>query len=708
MSDPSVSPVHPAPLPAAGLGVAADGGPALVPMGQYAAATPPVPPAGFAARRSDALRRIALEQAAPVATALSVALAVLALAHLVLVAPEHRVALSVVAASSATITGAVRLWIARRPAQLLAQAHAILGLLLGVALVNSAHHVIRTGELWQSTNLMLVLLGAAALTFSWRVVILLWGLAWAAFALTLMVWAPPTAEATHWSIALGMSNVVAVVSVRARRRQIDRLLQAELEANLGRAAAEALAADLDAARQRAVELASQRDGLIGTLSHELRSPLQGVLGAAELLGPVAQTQAQRQAVQTVATSGAMMLHVVNQVLEHGRAAHEPVELGSEPFHLSEVIDEVFGVLAARAAAQRTPLSWRPPAGGLPMLRGDRGRVRQILLNLVSNAVKFTAGGLVRVEVDAPDPAGLVELRVIDTGVGFDPAVAERIFEPYRQAGPEVARRFGGTGLGLSISRAFARRMGGDLVAQGAPGAGACFTLRLALPACGPAPRPLTGLPLAVVGDGPLHVDLVARLGALGAALTGPQAARRHFLLRGPLGATRLLALGADGAHTLQPPWSDGELCRAARRGRSALAAAPLVRAPQLGVLLVDDTPSAVLPLQLALEAAGHAVTVVSSAEGALAAMRGADALGAHPALVITDLHLGGMSGEALARALRLRGSAPRVWVLTGDRLPADALATAGVERVLHKPVSPTALALEVSALAAALVQPGAA
>ncbi|MFM2247987.1 MAG: hypothetical protein RL071_4062, partial [Pseudomonadota bacterium] len=646
-------------------------------------------------------------------TALGLTYVLLVVAHLQLVAPAHRVALSAAAGASALGAGLIRLAIARIPATLLPRAPDLLGVLLLIGLANSAHHIIRTGELWQSTNLMLVLLGAAALTFSWRVVISLWATAWAAFGLTLWIWSPPADEATHWAFALAMSNTVAVVSVRARRRQIDRLLQAELEANQGRAAAEALALDLEAARRRAVELAGQRDALIGTLSHELRSPLQGVLGAAELLGPVAATQAQRQAVQTVATSGAMMLHVVNQVLEHGRAAHEQAELVLEPFHLGEVLDEVFVVMADRAAAQRTQLSWRPTAGGLGQVRGDRARVRQVLLNLVSNAVKFTADGLVRVEVDPPDPAGIVELRVIDTGVGFEPAVAERIFEPYRQAGPEIARRFGGTGLGLSISRSLARRMGGELRAQGQVGAGACFTLHLALAAAGPGLRPLAGHALSLAGEGPLHADLLARLVGLGAAIVPPQGARRHLLLRGPRGAARLVGLGPDGAQTLRTPWSDAELGRLARgAGRGAEVAAAAVRprgAGGLPVLLVDDAPSAVLPLQLALEAAGHRVTVVSSAEAALGVLRRADAdAGAPPALVITDLHLGGMSGEGLARALRLRRGAPQVWVLTGDALPPGALSAAGVERVLRKPVSPTLLADEVSALAAVLRGRGAA
>ena len=191
-------------------------------------------------------------------------------------------------------------------------------------------------------------------------------------------------------------------------------------------------------------------------------------------GPV--TDAQRDALGRIARAQQHLLRLINEVLNLARVESGRVEYTIEPMSVADVVATVTPLLEPQIAAKSLALAVSTPAG--LRARGDRDKVQQILINLLTNAVKFTpSGGRVTIEA-ARDDAGCVLVRVADTGIGIGSNERERIFEPFVQAESGERRQVEGTGLGLAISRSLARGMGGDLTVESAFGAGSTFTLAL--------------------------------------------------------------------------------------------------------------------------------------------------------------------------------------------------------------------------------------
>jgi signal transduction histidine kinase/PAS domain-containing protein len=221
-----------------------------------------------------------------------------------------------------------------------------------------------------------------------------------------------------------------------------------------------------------------KSGFLATMSHELRTPLNALEGYSSLLeeeiyGPV--TEAQRGALQRMRRAREHLVGLIDQVLDVARVEAGTKRAHPEPVALPALVRDTAEAL--RGAAEARGLSLAVDVrDDLPTVRTDPGMVRQILVNLVGNAVKFTdAGGVtVRLEAEGAD----VCLEVSDTGTGIDPELQERVFEPFFQVDPSTTRREGGVGLGLALSREFARLLGGDLTVRSAPGQGSTFTLRL--------------------------------------------------------------------------------------------------------------------------------------------------------------------------------------------------------------------------------------
>ena len=269
--------------------------------------------------------------------------------------------------------------------------------------------------------------------------------------------------------------------VRAERRRTrdDGLVTVVMDVTEFRWANEVLAQARDAA-----EAANRaKSEFLANISHELRTPLNGVLGIAEVLAQSPLDERQREMVETIRDSGASLETLLSDLmdlawLESGKAA-----VVVEPFHLGDVI---------RAVA--TPHQLQARGKGLDFVvdiapnleapvAGDASRLRQILANLISNAVKFTDRGKVRIMVDRPDPGeAWIRFRISDTGAGFSAEAKEKIFERFHQADGSSTRRHGGTGLGLAICKQAAGLLGGALDCQSAPGEGSEFTLTLSLPA----------------------------------------------------------------------------------------------------------------------------------------------------------------------------------------------------------------------------------
>lgn len=242
------------------------------------------------------------------------------------------------------------------------------------------------------------------------------------------------------------------------------------------------ALDRSLAEAEAANVAKSR--FLANMSHELRTPLNGIIAMSELLHAHQKDDRGREMANTIVSSGHMLEHVVNDILDVAKIEAGSMQFEPAPFSLDEVLKEAARLHGASAAAKGVDLllSIRPEASG--MYVGDRTRVAQVVSNLVSNAVKFTKAGCVQVIARRHPRRGLC-ISVSDTGIGFDREAGQRLFQRFEQADTSVSRRYGGTGLGLSICASMTRMMGGSVSARSRPGQGATFFARMPLPYLGP-------------------------------------------------------------------------------------------------------------------------------------------------------------------------------------------------------------------------------
>jgi signal transduction histidine kinase len=255
--------------------------------------------------------------------------------------------------------------------------------------------------------------------------------------------------------------------------------------------------------------AQAKSTFLATVSHEIRTPLNGVIGWSSLLLDTELTSEQREYVDGVRRSGETLVALINDILDFSKIEAGRVELESIPLDVRELVGDVLDLLAEPAHAKGLELAGRVDPAVPAALRGDPGRLRQVLVNLVGNAVKFTPRGEVVLRARVVSATGrLVTVRfdVADTGIGVTAEQRERIFSAFSQGDQTTARRFGGTGLGLAISKQLVALMGGDIGVQSEPGSGSTFwfTARLARDAAnaGPAPAaaPFAGQRVLVVDD----------------------------------------------------------------------------------------------------------------------------------------------------------------------------------------------------------------
>jgi CheY-like chemotaxis protein/HPt (histidine-containing phosphotransfer) domain-containing protein len=232
------------------------------------------------------------------------------------------------------------------------------------------------------------------------------------------------------------------------------------------------------------------------MSHELRTPMNGVVGMTELLSRTALSATQTHLTKTIRSSAQILLQIVNDLLDLSKIRAGKVALEMLPIDLGQVLEECTSLFAGAAENKGIELIVCPPARAERVLLGDPLRVRQVLMNLVGNAVKFTSQGEVVVRADIGAIEGdhtVVKIAVSDTGIGMDAAALKRIFEPFSQADETTTRRFGGTGLGLAICRELADLMGGAIEVDSKPQIGSTFCLSLPLkvgtePSVGETPR----------------------------------------------------------------------------------------------------------------------------------------------------------------------------------------------------------------------------
>jgi len=301
------------------------------------------------------------------------------------------------------------------------------------------------------------------------------------------------------ALTLGLAMLLCYVAASAR-------------ANMRTAAALAEA-------QRTAEAANDaKSAFLAMMSHELRTPMNGVLGMARALQRTELDNRQQGYVETILRSGDGLMTILNDVLDISKIEAGRMDLEVATFDLKALGDQAIQLWSEIAASKGLALVCEAAPGLPPLVLGDEMRVRQIVLNLISNALKFTEAGEIRLDLraaPAADGDGGVEIVVTDTGIGMSPDQLASLFRPYAQADASTARKFGGTGLGLAICRKLSTMMGGEIGVESEPGRGSSFRVWLPLPEAeartpeAAEPETLPALRILVADDNPIN-QAVAR------------------------------------------------------------------------------------------------------------------------------------------------------------------------------------------------------
>jgi len=479
------------------------------------------------------------------------------------------------------------------------------------------------------------------------------------------------------------------------------------------------------AKAQAESAASAKSAFLATMSHEIRTPMAGVLGLVELMGRTPLDSDQRQMLGMANDSAQAMLQILDDILDYSRIEAGRLSITHAAFDPRSLLDSVAGLFSAKVREKSLKLyvihDWRVAA----QLMGDAVRVRQILTNLISNAVKFTESGSVTVAMTLrrhKRDIQFVDFTVEDTGIGIEADGLKRLFQPFTQAEQSTTRRFGGTGLGLAISRRLASLMGGDLTLNSVPrhGTKASFELSFevseplqaleqfngkrvwlgcsnhrrvtelsnSLSAMGftvvesterPAPQELIDFSLIVVDP--------ATCKSCGVAATGIP----YIVIDDGLSGSQMKTT-AGGVHLACNPvlWhvlSDACMAALGARHLTRTIESPVPASGWGGMILVaEDHPTNRAVIARQLEAMGYDYTLVEDGQQALDAMTAVDF-----DLLITDCHMPHLDGYALTRRIRTRelhGRRLPILALSASALPEQVqrCVEAGMDDFLAKPV----------------------
>ena len=354
---------------------------------------------------------------------------------------------------------------------------------------------------------------------------------WTEGALAVPIRILPAWYQTWWARALeALAVAVLLFGIVRARTALLRRRQAVLERQVSERTAELTAANADLERARTAALVEQqvaqeakriaeaadksKSAFLAVISHEVRTPMNGVLGMLQLLDTDRLAPDQRRYLEIANSSGETLLSLIDTLLDHARLESGSEILEPREFDLGTLVRNTVDLLRPKAAAKDLRLALAiEPAAFPPLVQADPTRINRVLLNLLGNAIKFTDSGSIDVKVTLAK--GLLGIEVADTGIGIPPAAQGRIFDDFIQADASIARRFGGSGLGLAICRRIARLMKGDLTVESTPGLGSVFrfTAEVRVPVPIDPSMPSTAAPapgslkVLVVDDVPFNRDI---------------------------------------------------------------------------------------------------------------------------------------------------------------------------------------------------------
>lgn len=527
------------------------------------------------------------------------------------------------------------------------------------------------------------------------------------------------------------ATLLAIGLVHLRSRRLSALVArrtAELSA-ANRSLTESLTreAELRVSAERASAVKAE---FLATVSHELRTPLNAILGFSEMLRDSSLTPRQRELITVVQASGESLLRLVNEILDLTRAESGAIALADEVFPLAETFESALDLVAADAAAKGLELALAIAPGARCQARGDGPRLRQIVINLLANAVKFTERGGVAVWVETAEMDGRLDVRfeVVDSGIGITFEERDRIFDPFHQVEASHSRRYEGSGLGLAITRRLLQAMEGTITVESQLGLGSVFRaavkLRKAAETPSMPPPPLAHRSVLIAGFSPPVEHIISRqLASWGARVrplppAGPSARARRRpaafgIASGPLPAggaslvpawLRLVPANETGeAHPgeirLRWPLSPSKLAAAIGRllrDEPAVEPAPVEIEPSAAralpvsgvpprLLVVEDNQINQMVVLAMLESLGLEADLAASGPEAL------DLFTRTPYnLILLDIRMPGMDGLELTRRIRSRTGIdqPKIVALTASAMEEDRqrCLTAGVDAYLSKPV----------------------